>query len=111
MARRTTTRTTLVAANRQAEKCRAAESQGWLTAIDASTGAVQWKYQSKRPMVSAATATKGNVLLTGELTSDFLVLDAHNRNLLYRSLRGKRTHRPGIGVRNDGTEGEVLSAG
>jgi len=63
---------------------RADESQGWLTAIDASTGAVQWKYQSKRPMVSAVTATKGDVVFTGELTGDFLALDAHTGKVLYR---------------------------
>jgi len=62
----------------------AKESQGWLTAIDASTRAVQWKYQSKRPMVSAVTATKGNVVFTGELNGDFLALDAHTGNVLYR---------------------------
>ncbi len=60
------------------------ESQGWLTAIDASTGAVKWKYQSKRPMVSAVTATKGNVVFTGELTGDFLALDAQSGKVLYR---------------------------
>src|SRR4029453_12419613 len=29
------------------------KSQGWLTAVDASTGAVKWKYRSVRPMVAA----------------------------------------------------------
>lgn len=62
----------------------AKESQGWLTAIDASTGAIEWKYQSKRPMVSAVTTTKGNVVFTGELNGNFLVLDAHTGNVLYR---------------------------
>jgi PQQ-dependent dehydrogenase (methanol/ethanol family) len=61
-----------------------AESQGWLTALDASTGAVKWKYRSSRPMVSAVTATKGNVIFTGELNGDFLALDARNGNVLYR---------------------------
>ena len=62
-----------------------AESQGWLTAMDASTGEVKWKYQSKRPMVSAAvTATKGNVVFTGELAGDFLALDARDGKVLYR---------------------------
>lgn len=61
-----------------------AESQGWLTAIDAATGAIKWKYPSKRPMVSAVTATKGNVVFTGELTGDFLALDASNGHVLYR---------------------------
>jgi alcohol dehydrogenase (cytochrome c) len=60
------------------------KSQGWLTAMDASTGAVKWKYQSTRPMVSAVTATKGNVVFTGELTGDFLALDARDEKVLYR---------------------------
>ena len=60
------------------------EARGWTTAIDASTGAVKWKYQSKRPMVSAVTTTSGNVVFTGELTGDFLVLEAGNGKELYR---------------------------
>jgi alcohol dehydrogenase (cytochrome c) len=61
-----------------------AESQGWLTAIDASTGAVKWKYQSKWPLLSALTATKGNVIFTGELAGDFLALDARDGKVLYQ---------------------------
>ena len=61
-----------------------AESQGWLTAIDASTGAEKWKYHSKRPMVSAITATKGNAIFTGEPNGDFLALDARDGKVLYR---------------------------
>jgi len=60
------------------------EAQGWITAMDGSTGAVKWKYQSKRPMVSAVTATKGNVVFTGELTGDFMALDARDGKVLYR---------------------------
>jgi alcohol dehydrogenase (cytochrome c) len=59
-------------------------SQGWVTAIDASTGAVKWKYRSPRPMVASVTATAGNLLLTGELTGDFLALDARTGDVLYR---------------------------
>jgi alcohol dehydrogenase (cytochrome c) len=60
------------------------ESKGWLTAVDASTGAVRWRYQSKQPMVSAVTTTKGNVVFTGELSGDFVVLDARDGKVLYR---------------------------
>jgi len=60
------------------------DAQGWITAVDASTGAVKWRYQSKRPMVSAITATKGNVVFTGELTGDFMALDARDGKVLYR---------------------------
>jgi alcohol dehydrogenase (cytochrome c) len=61
-----------------------AKSQGWVTAVDASTGAVKWKYRSPRPMVAAVTTTAGNLLLTGELTGDFVVFDARNGDVLYR---------------------------
>jgi alcohol dehydrogenase (cytochrome c) len=60
------------------------KSQGWLSAIDASTGAVKWKYRSARPMVAAVTTTAGNLLLTGELTGDFVVFDARSGDVLYR---------------------------
>lgn len=59
-------------------------SQGWLTAIDASTGVVKWRYRSPRPMVAAVTTTAGGVVMTGELTGDFLVLDAESGAELYR---------------------------
>lgn len=61
-----------------------AESQGWLTAIDSSTGAVKWRFRSKRPMVAAVTATKGDVVFTGQLTGDFMALDARTGDVLYR---------------------------
>ena len=60
------------------------KSQGWLTAVNASTGAVAWKYRSPRPMVASVTTTAGNLLMTGELTGDFLVFDARNGRELYR---------------------------
>ena len=61
-----------------------AKAQGWVTAVDASTGDVRWKYRSPRPMVAAVTTTAGDVLFTGELTGDFLALDARSGDVLYR---------------------------
>ena len=62
----------------------AVKAQGWVTAVDASTGVVKWTYRSPRPMVAAVTSTAGNVLFTGELTGDFLTLDARTGQELYR---------------------------
>jgi alcohol dehydrogenase (cytochrome c) len=59
-------------------------SQGWLTAIDSSTGKVRWQYRSPRPMVAAVTTTSGNIVLSGELTGDFIVLNAESGDVLYR---------------------------
>jgi alcohol dehydrogenase (cytochrome c) len=60
------------------------KSRGWLTAIDASTGQVRWKYESQRPMLAAVTTTSAELIFTGELTGDFLVLDARDGKALYR---------------------------
>ena len=61
-----------------------AESRGWLTAVEASTGAVMWKYHSKRPMLTSVTTTSADLVFTGELTGDFVALDARDGNVLYR---------------------------
>jgi alcohol dehydrogenase (cytochrome c) len=60
------------------------KSRGWLTAIDAATGQVRWKYESQRPLLAAVTATSADLIFTGELTGDFLVLDAREGKVLYR---------------------------
>jgi alcohol dehydrogenase (cytochrome c) len=52
------------------------DASGWLTAVDATTGAVKWKLHSARPMLAAVTPTAGGVIFAGELTGDLLALDA-----------------------------------
>ena len=64
------------------------QMHGWLTAIDASSGTVQWRYQSSRPMVAAVTATSADLVFTGELNGDFIVLDGCDGSVLYRSNTG-----------------------
>ena len=61
-----------------------AEMQGWVTAMDASTGEVRWRYRSPKPMVSAVTTTSGNLVFTGELSGDLLALDARSGDVRYR---------------------------
>lgn len=51
------------------------QGRGWLTALDASTGAIRWRYESRRPMVAAVTVTSADLVFAGELTGHFLVLD------------------------------------
>lgn len=60
------------------------KARGWLTAVDAATGKVAWKYESAKPMLAAVTTTSTGVLFTGELTGDFLTLDAATGKVLYR---------------------------
>jgi alcohol dehydrogenase (cytochrome c) len=60
------------------------KAQGWVTAIDAATGTIKWKYRSLRPMVASVTTTGGDLVFTGEMTGDFLALDARTGAVLYR---------------------------
>jgi len=67
-----------------------AKARGWLTAIDAATGAVKWRYESRRPMLAAVTTTAAGLVFTGELEGDFLALDAADGRVLYRFNTGGR---------------------
>ncbi len=60
------------------------KSRGWLTAIDAATGQIRWKYESQRPLLAAVTTTSADLIFTGELSGDFIALDARNGAVLYR---------------------------
>lgn len=60
------------------------QSQGWLHAVDAATGKIRWRYQSDAPMVGAVTTTSGGLVLTGEVSGDFIALNAETGDVLYR---------------------------
>jgi alcohol dehydrogenase (cytochrome c) len=60
------------------------KARGWLTAFDAVSGEQRWRYAASKPIIGAVSATAGNVVLTGELTGDFIVLDARSGTILYR---------------------------
>ena len=49
---------------------------GWVTALDAETGAVRWRFRSPTPMVAGVTPTAGGLVFTGDLHGDVLALDA-----------------------------------
>ena len=59
-------------------------ASGWLTALDASTGRVKWRYHAPRPMIAGVTTTAGGLVLTGELTGDLLAFDAADGRVLAR---------------------------
>jgi alcohol dehydrogenase (cytochrome c) len=63
-------------------------ARGRLTAFDASTGKLKWRYDAAKPMVAGVTATAGGVIFAGELTGDLLALDARSGKVLLRSALG-----------------------
>jgi PQQ-dependent dehydrogenase (methanol/ethanol family) len=57
---------------------------GWINAVDPKAGTMAWRIKTPSPMYAAITPTAGDVLFTGDLEGNFLVLDARNGKELYR---------------------------
>jgi PQQ-dependent dehydrogenase (methanol/ethanol family) len=58
-------------------------AKGWITAFDADTGAVRWKFAAAAPVVAAVTPTAGGLVFTADLTGRFRAFDAENGAVLY----------------------------
>jgi alcohol dehydrogenase (cytochrome c) len=42
------------------------EARGWVTAVDATTGAVRWRFRAPAPVVAGVTATAGGLTFTAD---------------------------------------------
>jgi alcohol dehydrogenase (cytochrome c) len=71
------------------------KQSGWITAVDADSGEVRWKYHAKKPMVAAVTPTAGGLLFTGDWEGNLLAFNATNGEVL---LTKNLTHPIGGGV-------------
>ena len=57
---------------------------GWINAVDPRTGKMAWRVHTPVPMYAALTPTAGDVLFTGDLDGNFLVLNARTGKEIYR---------------------------
>jgi alcohol dehydrogenase (cytochrome c) len=57
---------------------------GWITSLDAESGAVRWKYKTDAPVVAAVTPTAGGVIFAGDTAGNFLALDSASGAVLLR---------------------------
>jgi alcohol dehydrogenase (cytochrome c) len=64
------------------------QGSGWLTAVEADSGKVLWKYHSPGPMFAAITPTAGGVVFTGDMEGNLLALDAASGKMLFQSKAG-----------------------
>ena len=58
-------------------------ARGWITAFDADTGAVRWKFGAPAPVVAGVTPTAGGLVFTADLTGRFRAFDAESGAVLY----------------------------
>jgi alcohol dehydrogenase (cytochrome c) len=84
---------------------------GWVTAIDADSGVVRWRYRTTTPMLAAILATASGLVLTADLNGDLLAFEAGTGKLVHRM----PTHQPAGGgiitYKNRGQERIAMAAG
>jgi alcohol dehydrogenase (cytochrome c) len=59
------------------------EAKGWITAFDADTGAVRWKFAAPAPVVAGVTPTAGGLVFTADLTGHLRAFDAESGAVLF----------------------------
>jgi mono/diheme cytochrome c family protein len=55
---------------------------GWITAVDAHSGKVRWRYQTLAPVIAGITATQGGVTFAGDTSGLLYVLRTNDGKLL-----------------------------
>ena len=57
---------------------------GWVTALQADTGAVLWQYATENPVVAAITPTASGLVFAGDTGGHFLVFDDQSGKVLLK---------------------------
>ncbi len=60
------------------------DPRGYLKAIDPLTGQAKWQTGFKTPNYAGTLVTAGGLVFTGELTGEFIALDANSGNILWQ---------------------------
>ena len=58
---------------------------GWVTATDADSGAVRWRFKADAPVLAAVTPTAGGVVFTADMDANAYALDAATGRQLWRA--------------------------
>jgi alcohol dehydrogenase (cytochrome c) len=87
------------------------DKTGWVTAIDADTGAVRWKFKATTPMVAGIAVTASGLVLTADLASELLAFDAQSGMLLQRIKLGQPTGGGVITYRAGGKQRIAVATG
>ena len=66
-----------------ARRTRSSDWAGWVTAVDADTGAWKWRAKTNYPIQSGMTPTAGGVVFFGDMGGNFYALDAASGRKLW----------------------------
>ena len=77
---------------------------GTFSAVNTTTGAIDWQYKSDRPMYGGALATAGGLVFTGEMNGDFDAFDARSGEKLWHIQLGAGVCTPPITYKIKGVQ-------
>ncbi len=66
-----------------------AGAKGWLTAFDADTGAVKWKFAAPKPVLAGVTPTAGGLVFSADLGGIIRAFDAESGTVLWQHDTGQ----------------------
>jgi PQQ-dependent dehydrogenase (methanol/ethanol family) len=84
---------------------------GWITATDADTGSVRWKYRTPAPVLAAVTPTAGGVVFAADMDANAYAFDADDGSLLWRTTLDGAAGGGVISYAIDGTQRVAFVAG
>lgn len=58
---------------------------GWITATDADSGLVRWKFRTPAPVLAAVTPTAGGVVFSADMEANAYALNAEDGKVLWRT--------------------------
>ena len=84
---------------------------GYLTAVDADSGKVRWKYKSASPIIAGVTATAGGVVFSAEVTGEFRAFDSATGRILWHHHLGRSCGGGIVSYSVDGQQYIAVAAG
>jgi len=67
------------------------QAKGWVTAFDAETGQIRWKYAASHPILAGVTPTGGGLVFAADLGGELYGFDAADGRVLWRTDTGQST--------------------
>jgi len=64
-------------------------AKGWLTAYDAETGKVRWRFQAPKPVLAGVTPTAGGLVFTADLGGNVYAFDADDGHIRWQTSTGQ----------------------
>jgi alcohol dehydrogenase (cytochrome c) len=64
------------------------DSSGWITALDADTGKVRWRFHADAPVIGGVTPTAGGIVMAGDNAGNFYALDSNSGSVLKKIATG-----------------------